>query len=137
VSDDLLLVLLAIALGVLVIRSMLQSHGLPGAGLPYHRVSLSRGKVAHDVPASSSDDESESPDAAGESRAKHAARPGVESHDALAVVVTDIRMHFWSMVVLMVKGAIAAIPALIILILTAAAVVALLGGLVGKVLDLL
>jgi len=31
------------------------------------------------------------------------------------VVVTDIRMPFWSMVVFMVKWAIAAIPALVIL----------------------
>ena len=31
------------------------------------------------------------------------------------VVVTDIKVHFWSMVVLLVKWAIAAIPAVLIL----------------------
>lgn len=31
------------------------------------------------------------------------------------VVVTDIKVHFWSMVVLMVEWALAAIPALVIL----------------------
>jgi hypothetical protein len=36
----------------------------------------------------------------------------VERHD---VVVTDIKVHFWSMVVLLVKWAIAAIPAVLIL----------------------
>lgn len=35
------------------------------------------------------------------------------------VVVTDIKMHFWSMVVLMVEWAIAAIPAVIILYVVA------------------
>lgn len=34
-----------------------------------------------------------------------------------AVIVTDIRMPFWSMVVLLVKLVIAAIPALVILML--------------------
>lgn len=43
------------------------------------------------------------------------------------VVVTDIKIPFWSMVVLMVKWAIAAIPAVIILMLLAALVSALLG----------
>jgi urea transporter len=37
------------------------------------------------------------------------------------VVVTDVRIPFWSMVVLMVKWAIAAIPALIILLVIGAA----------------
>ena len=36
------------------------------------------------------------------------------------VVVTDVKIPFWSMVVLMVKWAVAAIPALIILILIGA-----------------
>lgn len=43
------------------------------------------------------------------------------------VVVTDIRMPFWSMVVLMVKWAIAAIPALLLLAVLAAAAAALFG----------
>ncbi len=37
--------------------------------------------------------------------------------DRREVVVTDVRIPFWSMVMLMVKLAIAAIPALIILLL--------------------
>ena len=36
------------------------------------------------------------------------------------VVVTDVKIPFWSMVILMVKWAIAAIPAVIILMLIAA-----------------
>ena len=36
------------------------------------------------------------------------------------VVVTDVKIPFWSMVVLMVKWAIAAIPALIILLIIGA-----------------
>ena len=35
------------------------------------------------------------------------------------VVVTDIKVHFWSMVVLMVEWALAAIPALVILYVVA------------------
>jgi hypothetical protein len=35
------------------------------------------------------------------------------------VVVTDIKVHFWSMVVLMVEWALAAIPALVILYVAA------------------
>ena len=42
--------------------------------------------------------------------------------DRREVVVTDIKIPFWSMVVLMVKWAIAAIPAVIILMLIAALV---------------
>jgi len=38
------------------------------------------------------------------------------------VVVTDVRIPFWSMLMLMVKWAIAAIPALVILLVIAAAV---------------
>ena len=52
--------------------------------------------------------------------------------DRREVVVTDVKIPFWSMVVLMVKWAIAAIPALIILLViwavTSAVVAALLGG---------
>jgi len=44
------------------------------------------------------------------------------------VVITDIRMPFGSMVVFMVKVAIAAIPAFIILTILGAIAVAVLGG---------
>lgn len=47
------------------------------------------------------------------------------------VIVTDIQMPFWSIVVLMVKWAIAAIPALIILMVLGGIVSMLLGGLFG------
>ena len=43
------------------------------------------------------------------------------ARDRPEVVVTDIKMPFWSMVVLMVKWAIAAIPALIIFFVIATA----------------
>ena len=42
--------------------------------------------------------------------------------DTREVVVTDVKIPFWSMVVLMVKWAIAAIPALIILLVIGAVV---------------
>ena len=42
------------------------------------------------------------------------------SEDRREVVVTDVKIPFWSMVVLMVKWAIAAIPAVIILMLIVA-----------------
>jgi len=45
------------------------------------------------------------------------------------VVVTDIRMSFWSMVVFMIKWAIAAIPALIIVAVFGGIAAALLSGL--------
>lgn len=41
----------------------------------------------------------------------------MSDNDFQRVVVTDIRMPFWSMVIFMVKWAVAAIPALIILFL--------------------
>lgn len=44
------------------------------------------------------------------------------------VVITNIRMPFWSMVVFMVKWSIAAIPAIIILAVLASLVTTLLGG---------
>lgn len=44
------------------------------------------------------------------------------------VVVVDVRIPFWSMVVLLVKWALAAIPAIIILFSIAALLVALFGG---------
>ena len=47
------------------------------------------------------------------------------------MVVTDIKIPFWSMVVLMVKWAIAAIPAVIILMILAALVSVALGMLPG------
>ena len=51
--------------------------------------------------------------------------------DRREVVVTDIKIPFWSMVVLMVKWAIAAIPALIILLLLLAVTSAVLGMIPG------
>ena len=49
------------------------------------------------------------------------------ANDKHEVVVTDIKIPFWSMVVLLVKWAIAAIPALIILMLLAGLISFLLG----------
>ena len=46
-------------------------------------------------------------------------------------VVTDIKIPFWSMVVLMVKWALAAIPAIIILIVIGAVLSMILGALFG------
>ena len=42
--------------------------------------------------------------------------------DRREIVVTDVKIPFWSMVVLMVKLAVAVIPALIILLVIATAV---------------
>ena len=53
------------------------------------------------------------------------------SEDRREVVVTDIKIPFLSMVVLMVKWAIAAIPAVIILMFMAALVSAVLGMIPG------
>jgi len=53
--------------------------------------------------------------------------------DQRAVVVTDIRIPFWSMVVLLVKWALAAIPAVIILVLIWVATTAVLSSLNGGV----
>ncbi len=53
------------------------------------------------------------------------------TEDRREVVVTDIKIPFWSMVVLMVKWAIAAIPAVVILMLLAALVSAVLGMIPG------
>lgn len=47
--------------------------------------------------------------------------------DRREIVVTDVKIPFWSMVVLMVKWAIASIPAVIILMLIAAAISLVLG----------
>ena len=51
--------------------------------------------------------------------------------DKREVVVTDIKIPFWSMVILMVKWAIAAIPAVIILMLLAALISVALGMIPG------
>ena len=48
------------------------------------------------------------------------------------VIVTDIKIPFWSMVVLMVKWAIAAIPAVIILIIIISLFGAALGAIFGS-----
>ena len=48
------------------------------------------------------------------------------------VVVADIKIPFWSMVVLMVKWALAAIPALVILIVIGAVISAAVGALFGE-----
>ncbi len=47
------------------------------------------------------------------------------------VTVVDIRMPFWSMVVFMVKWAIASIPAIIILVVIGAMIAGFMGGLLG------
>ena len=52
----------------------------------------------------------------------------METESNQHVVVTDIRMSFWSMVVFMVKWAVAAIPAFIILAVLWGVVVWLVGG---------
>ena len=53
------------------------------------------------------------------------------AEDRREVVVTDIKIPFWSMVVLMVKWAIAAIPAVIILMLLVALISVVLGMIPG------
>lgn len=58
----------------------------------------------------------------------------------VAAVITDIRIPFWSMVILLVKWALAAIPALLILGFAGALTVALLnnaGALVDAVMALI
>ena len=47
------------------------------------------------------------------------------------IVVTDIKIPFWSMVVLMVKWALAAIPAIIILIVIGSVLSMVVGALFG------
>jgi hypothetical protein len=54
------------------------------------------------------------------------------SDDKREVVVTDIKVPFWSMVVLMVKWAIAAIPAVIILFIIAGVLSLVLGAMFGS-----
>jgi hypothetical protein len=53
----------------------------------------------------------------------------METENHTRVVVTDIRMPFWSMVTFMVKWAIAAIPAFIILMVIWVVIMALFGAL--------
>ena len=55
--------------------------------------------------------------------------PEVANH----VTIVDIRMPFWSMVIFLVKAAIAFIPAFIILSIIGALVVGLLGGIAGSI----
>jgi hypothetical protein len=50
------------------------------------------------------------------------------SNENREVVVVDVKIPFWSMVTLLVKWALASIPALIILFLIGAALSALFGG---------
>lgn len=52
----------------------------------------------------------------------------METNEPTRIVVTDIKMPFWSMVIFMVKWAIAAIPALVILITIWLIMAALFGG---------
>jgi len=49
------------------------------------------------------------------------------------VVVTDVKIPFWSMVVLMVKWAVAAIPALIILLVIGAVASTVIAAIFGDV----
>ncbi|MGH9891066.1 MAG: hypothetical protein ACREA0_03600 [bacterium] len=55
----------------------------------------------------------------------------MSSDNSNEVIVVDVRMPFLSMVVFMVKWAIAAIPAIIILVIIGAVVAGFFGGLVG------
>lgn len=48
------------------------------------------------------------------------------------VVVIDVKMPFWSMVTFMVKWAIAAIPAIIILVVLGVAIAGIFGGMFGR-----
>lgn len=52
------------------------------------------------------------------------------------IAVIDVRMPFWSLVVLMVKAAIASIPALIILVVIGAAISAVVAGIFGGLSDM-
>lgn len=56
-------------------------------------------------------------------------RMGID--DSSPVSIVDVRMPFWSMVVFMVKAAIAAIPAVVILTFIGSVVMALLGVIIG------
>jgi hypothetical protein len=51
--------------------------------------------------------------------------------DKREVIVTDVKIPFWSMVILMVKWAVAAIPALIILLVIGAVVSTVIAAIFG------
>lgn len=53
----------------------------------------------------------------------------MDARDNNRITIVDIRMPFWSMVIFMVKAAIASIPAFVILSVIGSLVFALLGGL--------
>lgn len=55
----------------------------------------------------------------------------MDNNSASRVNIVDISMPFWSMVVFMVKAAIASIPAFIILSVIGSVVFAVLGGMLG------
>ncbi|MBX3686922.1 MAG: hypothetical protein KF909_12350 [Rhodocyclaceae bacterium] len=55
----------------------------------------------------------------------------MESENVTRVNIIDIRMPFWSMVIFMVKAAIASIPAFIILSVIGSVVFAVLGAILG------
>ena len=55
----------------------------------------------------------------------------MQNHTNNEVTVVDIKMPFWSMVIFMVKAAIAAIPAVIILSVVASVVMSLLASFFG------
>ncbi|MDO9566463.1 MAG: hypothetical protein Q7J15_06965 [Candidatus Desulfaltia sp.] len=57
----------------------------------------------------------------------------MENSNTNQVNIIDIKMPFWSMVVFMVKAAIASIPAFIILTIVGALVFAVLGGIFGGI----
>jgi hypothetical protein len=62
-------------------------------------------------------------------RSSRLRRTGEELDGMNRVVVTDVQMPFWSMVTFMIKWAIAAIPAIIILMFIGVFVVGIFGGL--------
>ena len=55
----------------------------------------------------------------------------VEKAELQRVVVSDIDIKFWSMVQLMVKGAFAAVPAMIIVVILVWGILAVFGGMFG------
>jgi hypothetical protein len=55
----------------------------------------------------------------------------METTGSNRVIVVDVKMPFWSMVTFMVKWAIAAVPAIVILVIVGAMLSAVLGGLFG------
>lgn len=55
----------------------------------------------------------------------------MNDNDTNQVVIVDIKMPFWSMVVFMVKAAIASIPAFIILAIISVIIMTIFGGIIG------